>query len=61
MGVCWYDISYYDREIIVMKKCKICSSDLLAIGTKLVCSNENCTYQEDGKKNHGFKDLQRIS
>lgn len=55
MGVCWYEISYYDREIIVMKKCKICSSDLLAIGTKLVCSNENCTYQEDGKKKSWFQ------
>lgn len=29
-----------------MRKCKICSSDLVAIGSKLVCSNEKCAYQE---------------
>lgn len=38
-----------------MKKCKVCDSELIPIGAKLVCSNENCTYQEYGQKKSWFK------
>ncbi|MBF1742472.1 MAG: tetratricopeptide repeat protein [Veillonella dispar] len=38
-----------------MRKCKICSSDLVAIGSKLVCSNEKCAYQEGLSKISWFK------
>jgi hypothetical protein len=38
-----------------MKKCKVCDSELIPIGAKLVCSNENCTYQEYSQKKSWFK------
>lgn len=42
-------------EMTTMKKCKVCDSELIPIGAKLVCSNENCTYQEYGHKKSWFK------